>query len=336
MKSDDEKLKELFNTKETTNFAKTIRKAKVFSILKTVLLSLMIVIILSFVVLISNAKILNNMAQQKQMDLRTWYDISMPNAYIGNMQYDDRLFTGEIDYVRYRFLGNKPIADGSYKEGYGFPLINGIYGDLGYQLFAGSGNLNEITNYNIAGKRIMKFYHPSVKYDNYINNLDVVDKIGANKLAEMSLSFDKAYTVDEVRAMLPKEVTLNWYWVDTYNEKELSMAEISDKNEKSIKESVVFEENYVYGMKALDLLGNKIDKPEEMFIGAISRGSKDKNVAFIYKNIFNKLSEGKGEVKKENLKIIGVVVSGDTDSLKKLKNQNYIKAATLGAVADKY
>ncbi|GFZ32988.1 hypothetical protein CSC2_35140 [Clostridium zeae] len=335
MKSDDEKLKELFGEKEKPVFSKVIKKAKLFSVLRTIILSLMIVIILSFVVLISNAKILNNMGGQKQMDLSTWYNISMPNAYIGNIQFDDRIFTGEIDFVRYRFLGNKPITDGSYKEGYGFPLFNGVYGDLGFTLFGGS-NINEITSYNKAGKRIMKFYHPSVKYDNYINNLDVIDKIGANKLAEMSLSFDKAYTIDEVREMLPKEITLNWYWVDTYNEKDLSMAGMSDKNEKSNKDSVVFEENYVYGIKALDLLGNKIDNPEEMFIGAITMGSKDKMVASIYKNIFNKLSQGKGEVKKDDLKIIGVVVSGDTDSLNKLKNQNYIKAATLGAVADKY
>lgn len=39
---------------------------------------------------------------------------------------------------------------------------------------------------------------------------------------------------------------------------------------------------------------------------------------------------------KEDLNIIGVVISGDTKTLKALKNKNYIKGATLGAVADKY
>jgi hypothetical protein len=340
LKSDEDKLNELFNTKEATNFAKTIKKAKVFSVLKTVILSLMIVIILSFTLLVTNASMLNKIANQKERDLRNWYTIGLPNAFMGNVQFDDKIMTGEIDYVRYRFLGNKPVVDGNYKKDYKYvPLINGVYGDASNQLYANNyktqQDLDETINYNKDGKRIMKFYHPSVTYDKYPNNLVDIDKVGSNKLAELSLSFDKAYSLSEVKAMLPKELTLNWYWVDTYNEKDLNR-DFPTEKDKNIKINSVFEENNVYGIKALDAQGNKIDNPEGDFINAITVGSNRKNVSSIYKELFDKLSEGKGEIKKENLKIIGVVVSGDTDSLKKLKDQNYIKAATLGATADKY
>ncbi|WP_243277988.1 anti sigma factor C-terminal domain-containing protein [Clostridium yunnanense] len=340
MKSDDEKLNELFNTKETTDFGKTIKKAKVFSILRTVILSLMIVIILSFTLLVTNASMLNKIANQKERNLRNWYTIGLPNAFMGNVQFDDKIMTGEIDYVRYRFLGNKPVVDGNYKKDYKYvPLINGVYGDISNHLYASNyktqQDLDETINYNKDGKRVMRFYHPSVKYDKYPNDLVAIDKVGSNKLVELAISFDKAYTLDKVKEMFPNEVTLNWYWVDTYNEKDLTK-DVPIEKGKSVEINSVFEENNVYGIKALDGQGNKIDNPEGDFINTITIVSKDKNSSSIYKELFNKLSEGKGEIKKENLKIIGVVVSGDTDSLKKLKNQNYIKAATLGATADKY
>ncbi|NFG27983.1 hypothetical protein FC777_12785 [Clostridium botulinum] len=329
MKSDEEKLKELFDIEEKPNFNKIIKRAKIFSIIRTTIVSLMIFIIVSFVVFISNATILNQMSNKKQECLSNFFNISMPNAYIGSIQSDDRIMVGEIDYVRYRFLGNKPITDGNYKDGYTYmPLINGIYGDWGNYLFNSGGksskDLKEVSKYNKAGKKVMEFYYPSVKYKSYINDLENLDEIGNNKVMEISLSFDKAYSLEEIKNMIPDDVILNWYWVDTFAE-----------NREEFSSKLVFDEYDVYGMKALDREGNIIDRPEKDFINAINEG-KDNNYANQYKELFDNLSNGKGEINKEDLKIIGVVVSGDSKTLKALKDKNYIKAATLGAVADKY
>lgn len=216
MKSDEEKLKELFDIQEKPNFNKIIKRAKIFSIIRTTIVSLMIFIIVSFVVFISNATILNQMSNKKQECLSNFFNISMPNAYIGSIQSDDRIMVGEIDYVRYRFLGNKPITDGNYKDGYTYmPLINGIYGDWGNYLFNSGGKSSkdskEVSKYNKAGKKVMEFYHPSVKYKSYINDLENLDEIGNNKVMEISLSFDKAYSLEEIKNMIPDDVILNWY-----------------------------------------------------------------------------------------------------------------------------
>jgi len=329
MKSDEEKLKELFDIQEKPNFNKIIKRAKIFSIIRTTIVSLMIFIIVSFVVFISNATILNKMSNKEQERLSNFFNISMPNAYIGSIQSDDRIMVGEIDYVRYRFLGNKPITDGNYKDGYTYmPLINGIYGDWGKYLFNSGGKSSkdskEVSKYNKAGKKVMEFYHPLVKYKRYINDLENLDEIDNNKVMEISLSFDKAYSLEEIRNMIPSDVALNWYWVDTFAE-----------NREELSSKLVFDEYDVYGIKALDREGNIIDRPEKDFINAINEG-KDNNYANQYKELFDNLSNGKGEINKEDLKIIGVVVSGDSKTLKALKDKNYIKAATLGAVADKY
>lgn len=328
MKSDEEKLKELFEMKEKPNFNKIIKKAKVFSIIRTTIVSLMIFIIISFVVFILNATILNKMSNKEKERLSNLFNISMPNAYISSTQSDDRIMVGEIDYVRYRFLGNKPITDGNYKDGYTYmPLINGIYGDIGDYLFNSgdmSKDLKEVSKYNKAGKKVMGFYHPSVRYESYINDLEIIDEIGTNKVMEIAISFDKAYSLEEIKNIIPSDVTLNWYWVDTFT-----------NNDKKFSRNSIFYEYDVYGIKALDREGNTINSPEKKFINAINRG-KSNNYANKYNELFDNLSNGKGEINKEDLKIIGVVVSGDSKTLKVLKDKNYIKAATLGAVADKY
>jgi hypothetical protein len=330
MKSDDEKLKELFQVREKPTFNSAIRRAKTLSVIRIVIISLMIFIIASFILLVSNASILNKLSNKKEDSLRNWFNIAMPNAYVGNVQVDDRIMVGEIDYVRYRFLGKKPITDGSYKEGYTYmPLINGIYGDMGYYLFNSTGqsikDLQQKINYSKTGKRVMKFYHPSIKYDSYINDIEKLDEMPGNKLLEVSLSFDKGYSLDKVKTMIPEDITLNWYWVDTLTEKS-----------KKDSSKFIFDEYDVYGIKALDEQGNSIENPEKDFINAIMMGKENKDNSSIYESLYNTLKDGKSEINKEDLKVIGVVVSGNVEALKALKNENYIKAATIGAVADKY
>lgn len=330
MKSDEERLKELFEMKEKPTFNNTIRRAKALSTIRTVVVSLMIFVILGFTVLVSNATILNKMSNKEEDSLRDWFTIAMPNAYMGNMQVDDRIMVGQIDYVRYRFLGNKPIADGAYKEGYTYmPLINGIYGDMSYYLFNRAGSspkdLEGMIKYNKAGKRVMKFYHPSISCSTYINDLKNLNDIGSNKLMEISLSFDKDYSIDEIQAMIPDKVTLNWYWVDTLS-----------KDSKYNSNKSIFEEYDVYGIKALDNQGNPAKNPEQEFINAIMRGKGNKDYSNTYEKLFAVLSNGKDKISKDDLKIAGVVVSGDMEALKGLKDKSYIKAATIGAVSDKY
>ena len=211
MKSDDEKLKELFKEKEKPTFNNTIRRAKILSIMRTIIVSLMIFIIVSFIVLASNATILNKISNKKEDYLKSWFSIAMPNAYVGSIQADDRIMVGQIDYIRYRFLGKKPIPDGNYKEGYTYmPLINGIYGDIGYYLFNSTGqsvkDLQEKIKYNEAGKQVMKFYNPYIKNESYINDLEKLNEIASDKLMEISLSFDKAYSIDKVKTMYQKYV----------------------------------------------------------------------------------------------------------------------------------
>ncbi|MBD7913244.1 anti sigma factor C-terminal domain-containing protein [Clostridium cibarium] len=326
MKSDDEKLRELFEVDERPILSRTIRKAKTLSIMRSIIISLMIIVVAGFVFLGSNSTALNIISNRKKNSLIDWYNIAMPNAYVGYCQVNDGITVGEINYSRFRFLGSKPIKDGDFTESYTYvPLINNkeeIYNGIDNYLLKTKDELTKkIAGYNKSGKHIMEFYHPLERFENYSNDFEKLNEIDNNKLAEMSLSFDKPYSLEEVKAMIPKEVTLNWYWVDTYDPKELNYR--------------VLDEYRVYGMKAIDRDGEASD-PSQKFIDTIVKHKNSEDNNHIYEKIYNTLSGGNGEIKKDDLKIIGVVVSGDVKSLKTLKEKEFIKAATLGAVADKY
>lgn len=343
--NDDEKLKELFEDKGSSNFDKVIKKAKLFSIIRSVITSILVFTIVSFVGLVFNATTLNKLGNDKQIELENYYRIAHPNSYVGNNQMDDGLLTGEFDYVTYRFLGDKPVFDGNNKESYSYiPLINGLYGDISGLLYEASSDseqsLYEAKRYNKVGKNIMQFYHPDVKYAKYKDDLAMINKIGEDRVMEISLSFDKAYTIDEVKSMIQKNITLNWYWVDTYTHNQV--AEFSShtektKNEKQITPNIILYEDSVYGIKAVDDQGKNITAPEKDFIDTISSGETIKGShQQLYETLFSKLSKDKIKITRDDIKILGVVVSGDKDSLMLLKNKSFIMASSLGAVGDKY
>ena len=338
--NDDEKLKELFENKNSSKFEKVIKKAKLFSITRGVITSILVFTIVSFMVLVFNGSTLNKLGNERMGELENYYKIAHPNAYIGTNQMDDGLMTGELDYVTYRFLGNKPIFDGNEKESYSYvPLINGVYGDNSGLLYEPVGEseqgVYEAKRYNKVGKSIMEFYNPNVKYDRYIDDLSMINQIGKDKIMEISLSFDKFYSIEQVKNMIPENIALNWYWVDTYTSNEVD--QLSSKTEKTITKNTIFYEDSVYGIKAIDGQGKNIDSPEKDFIDTISYGKTTKgNFKQLYETLFNKLSKDGVTIRRDDIKISGVVVTGDKDSLIPLKDKSFIKASSLGAVGDKY
>jgi len=349
--NDEKKLEEIFENKKESRFNKLIIKAKLLSIIKGIVISTLVVTILGFLVFMYNVTTLNKLGNKHLMGLVYYYNIAYPNSYIGTHQQDDRFMTGELDFTKYRFVGNKAVYDGDQKETYGYTnLINGLYGDNGDYLFMPAAEseqeLEEVQTYNTIGRRKMKFYHPSINYENYINDLASLSNISNDKLVEISLSFDKEYSIDEVKTMLPENVTLNWLWVNAYDEEALNdMRSHKDINGKINPEdenanntpNKIEDEDNVYGIKALDRTGDKMNTPENEFIDTICRArSIDGIYTKPYETLFNKLSKDNETINKSDIKIIGVVVSGDARFVEQLKGLPFIKASTFGAIVDKY
>ena len=344
MRKYEEKLTESFDFNKAS---KVLQKAKLFTLIRTVIVSLVVFTLLGGTLVVLNAMMLNRIATKELINEYLFDSVARPNIYQVQYQITNGFFAGELKSVTHRIVGNRPVYNGTFRIDFGLiPLFTGTYG-------AGRGQLNriEVANgyryYNKAGQREMIFFHPFIEYQIYPNDLALLEAIGGDKYLEMALSFDRDYSFEEVQAMLPGEVKIAWFWVDTYNQGDLAgmkghYADRIGYDGKPTGEKVYLPPRYlhanrVYGMKGLSLDGEIIDDPRRFFIEAINTGRKrEGRYQLQFKKLHTELSNDKGEIEKDDLRIIGVVVTGDAASMRLLQAKNFIKAASLGIVIDKY
>ena len=62
------------------------------------------------------------------------------------------------------------------------------------------------------------FYHPKISYDHYQDKISELRQLEKNTLVEIAISFDDAYSLDEIKSKLPSEVQVDWWWVDAYTD----------------------------------------------------------------------------------------------------------------------
>jgi len=344
MMNNAEKRAESFDFNKTS---KVLQKAKLFTFIRTVTISFVVFVLLSGALVVLNSIMLGRIATKELISEHLFDTVARPNIYQGQYQVTHGFLAGEIAYVTYRIVGTRPVYNGSYRIDFSLiPLTFGIYG-------TGRGQLNRIEvaggyhYFNRAGQREMIFFHPAIQYQTYPNDLDSLEAIGPDKYLEMALSFDRDYSFKEVQAMLPGEVKIAWYWVDTYNQDNLAgmkgryLARIGPDGqptgEKEFFPPEYMHANRIYGMRGLSSEGEIIDDPRPNFVEAIKTGMKrEGRYQSQFQRLFSALSNDKGEIAVADLRIIGVVVTGDTASLSQLQGKDYLKAASLGIVADKF
>jgi len=96
-------------------------------------------------------------------------------------------------------------------------------------------------------------------------------------------------------------------------------------------------ERTAYGIKAYNRDGELYEDPVEEFLRAIDNGRKEKSR---YQNQFDELYNiivgDDGVLDRDNIRVLGVVVTGDKARLKSLEDLTFIRASSLGVVTDKY
>jgi hypothetical protein len=335
MNEDDKKLQETFAFKQG-EIKRLLREARFKTIIRTVAISALGFVLLSGVILSANAMLLNEIANSRHIDENLLNVVAAPNTYISHHLANDGFLVGQMEYITYRIVGNRPVYDGTQKIKYSIvPVVQNLYG-------TGKSQPIQIENqsdgsglgfcfYSKVGNRELLFYHPELNYPTYRNDLNLLDDIGADKYLELALSFDRSYTLEEVQGMIPGEVKIAWYWVDTFSRENLDkMQAIAGSGPR------IFRSSQVYGMEAITGTGEIIDEPWRRFITALEIGRTKKNFyRSIFQNIFAVLSNGKEEITKDDIRVIGAVVTGDTAAIRLLP-EDCVKAATLGIVIDKY
>lgn len=323
-----DKMDDLFNF-DNHDPKNMLEEAKGKSFSRIVLISIAMSVYIFGLIYLMKVQITPFLLTNKINEVSSYYDIFGANKFVGMWDEDYRFIGSTAKAPIYKIIDDKPVKLGDIVAP----------GDLNFDEFSLNSNWPEHDTRDIftyEGIRKLQFYHPYVTYENYKNDLSLVNDIPRYKNLEYGLSFDQAYTLEEVQKMLPKDVKLQWVWVDTYNENEVESLK-SYKTEAGKIPSQVINEDNAAGFHLYDKVGEPIKNPKKSFIENLELAVESKGK---YKDeitsVYNYLKEDQKEIQSNNILIIGAVVTGDKEDMKKLIDQKYIKASVLGAAVDKY
>ena len=300
-------------------------------------------IIASILVIVGSCTLIVYLKQKNfnEMERRVFAEqtVKGPNIkFYSHRKLNMGLMSDSIMYSSYKNIAGQPVKwiDEIYEYdvwGYMSRSHNGnTYLEEGPSNQEGS---DTRIDYNIQTmQREMRFYLPFMKYENYVNDLKQIGSL-KNKVAEVALSFDKAYTKDEIMGILPKNVQPVWFWVDTYDEKKadkyVGLIDSTGAVLNAEKPTLVYGFTGSYAKKEEDMRMD-FDRNSKGFIEAMKTLAEDErhmnNAKDSYKEIQN--------TKPKDLPIYGVVVTGKTEDLQSLQGAPYIKAAVRGVTVEKY
>jgi len=303
-------------------FQQVVKRAQRKTIFRTIIIAAIVSTVL-IVLFLSTSNLLLKERIKKETRYRTsWYHIASPNIEEKRTVHHNHIFLVTETTTFIKEINNRPIPWDTVTREYGpfgkAKTIDPLWGETGSY----NDSEKKWDYYDEkTGERALVFYHPSIYYRSFPQDLDELDNMDPNLNAEFSLSFDKPYTVKQVRNMILSD-HLDWMWVDSYSERELK-----DRNAQT-EPREVYTASSVYGFKSADY-------GPDLFMSSL-HALKDqepyaKKVAPILKSLKEK------EVRSpRDLRVIGVIISGLPQDLKRYQNKPYIRASVLGATVEKY
>lgn len=328
---EEDNVDKLFDEAKDDRMGKILRKNKILSYLKIILISAVVTVAVLFAAYFAVDSLSFDYSLSKQIieenKLSNCYKIRYPNRYIGEFYRYNGLFKGELEYTTYKNLDGRILYAGTEKTVFGlFNSRGGISwsGMVAQQLEDDSTNVElKDRQSSVYGLRYMTFYYPYIEYRSGINDMEMLNQISNYKIVEIGISFDKRYSLNDAETLIPKDL-VTFYWVDDKN-----------SNEKgNLKEQKwACGENDIHGIKLLNKWGETVEEPGEDFIRALTQLKSADN---FYKDIYIKIAGNDGNLDESDIYIQGAVLVGNPDSIAQLKDEPFIKYATLGSVVDKY
>lgn len=221
-------------------------------------------------------------------------------------------------------------------------------GDIEIKFFLGQIEYPEKKMFQTQNHTLFFSYPKSSKNDTMVKNWKRLEKLPEGTVAEAYISFDKFYETDEILKKFEyKQVTPVWFAVDTGFE-----------NKEFIPEPIGFPYNPIWHSEDMTLT-NKTEKKGILFNNIVSKSKsspsvdaygsgKLRNENFIktlnFLNQHNNIAKKVSSIPKLDLqkridyinsngvKIYGMVITGPSKEILKLKQEQWIKGITVGDV----
>ena len=315
---------------------KAIRKGKRKSLIRNTIIALVISVITIILAIIINNIVYIKSSNEAINKIDIDIESTVPTGYVSKANFTQGFLGGRVDYTVSKKVGDRVVALERKSEFYGLnkPLIGyGIqYSDVTNSMW------DRISTWE-DGYRKMLFFHPNINYKKYPNDLSSINNMSDDKVIEMAISLDKGYNKDEIAdiAFDMRNINTKWIWLDTFSEAQMNefKEEVNNNTPEScgIIESQVRGINYNYNNGNIYSGITDINGMYNSWLNYLRDGNENNISNEANKNLYEQLIKD-GKDNASNIEILGFIVEGSKNELKKLSNKPYIKASTFGVAID--
>ncbi|MGV8984561.1 anti sigma factor C-terminal domain-containing protein [Clostridium sp.] len=317
---DDNKLKKAF------------RKSKKISTIRTIVIVILVMIPLYLVFNTVNIIVTNKIRTEYYAQAEKILEITKPNTYISKSN-DTIVFLGASGkYTVSKRIGNWKSVE-LYDQNSSYGLINiKTFNQISMSSNAGGHKAGEWPiNFDSSGNLTMMAFHPDIKYKEYKNDIDLLNKVSSDSLLEMTLSFDKKYKINEISAILPTS-QISELLIDGYTDEEIEIYK-KEASQNDGKSTFISEFNFIgfKGSSSFNYEANEVSGNYKEFLDNFQFNFKNTYYKKKFSNIYSVLKT-KDQLESNKVNIIGVVVYGSPAELQRLKSNPHIKASSVGII----
>lgn len=291
-----------------TSLNSALRKAKRKQLLKTILISMVVVLILLPTFYKTGNYFAAKSSARLHEQLFLHNEIAEPNIQIDSqVTSNSSMLGGNIITNRSKNVNGYVVQWSTLTSSYDWLRASIDSNELTPGFYWSDTNFYEYDKQ--TKNKVATFYHPSISeyYDGIQNELEEISRM-ENHVAEVAISFDRPYTLQEIEAKIPDTLNIVWLYM---------ASPIAD------------ESNGPAGMPVYGF--NPTDSPKETytdFIDALGKFDPDGS----NKTIQEFLNANKNK-QFDEVNILGMMLTGQTKNFKALESQDFIRGASVGATA---
>lgn len=291
-----------------TSIKTALKKAKRKQLLKIIITSIIVVLILIPILYKTGNYFAAKSSTQLHETLFLHNEIAEPNIQIDSqVTANSSMFGGNIITNRSKNINGYIVPWSTLTSSYHWlgadidnnELVPGFYWSD-----------KEFYEYDKQTKnKVATFYHPSIQeyFDGTPNEVSEVSQM-ENYVAEVAISFDQPYTFEEIQAKIPDNLNIVWLYM---------ASQIGDESK---------------GPAGLPIYGfAPSSSPKDAytdFIDDLKKYDDSGRMETIQEFINSNKNKQWNEVG-----ILGVMLTGQTQNFKALENQDFIRGASVGATA---
>lgn len=289
-----------------TSLKGALKKAKRKQLLKTIFIAIIVVLILLPILYKTGNYFAAKSSARLHEQLFLHHAIAEPNILIDSqVTSNSSMFGGNIVTNRSKNINGYLVKWSTLTSSYDWfgnqidhnELIPGFYWSD-----------TQVYEYDKQTKnKVATFYHPSTQkyYDGVQNELGEISEM-KNHVAEVAISFDQPYTFQEIQEKIPVNLNIVWLYMTS---------PIADESNGPAGVPV-------YGFDPAD----SPKEAYESFMEALKKyDANDETIREFLKSNKNKQFD--------EVKILGVMLTGQTKNFKALENQSFVRGASVGATA---